>query len=170
MRVLAILTSLPLIGATAALAQNAPPSAQQGQSNGLLGIQQQLRNNLQQQGFSDIRIMPSSFLVRAKDRAGNPVMMVVSPDSVTAVTEVTKQPQAMQGAGQGTAGVPVPSGQNSGVGIAGQRGNKNGPAANPSTTGSANKHGNEAVREQDAAKIPGAPGGKSGPAVKPPSK
>ena len=32
--------------------------------------------------------MSSSFLVRAKDRDGNPVMMVINPDSVMAVTEV----------------------------------------------------------------------------------
>jgi hypothetical protein len=32
--------------------------------------------------------MPSSFLVRANDQDGNPVMMVVNPDSVTAITEV----------------------------------------------------------------------------------
>ena len=29
--------------------------------------------------------MPSSFLVRAKDRAGNSVMMVINPNSVTTV-------------------------------------------------------------------------------------
>ena len=31
--------------------------------------------------------MPQSFLVRAKDKSGNPVMMVINPDSVLAVTE-----------------------------------------------------------------------------------
>jgi hypothetical protein len=51
-------------------------------------ITQQIRTNLQQAGFSDIKMMPSSFLVRAKDKDGNPVMMVINPDSVTAVTEV----------------------------------------------------------------------------------
>jgi hypothetical protein len=30
--------------------------------------------------------MPESFLVRAKDPSGNPIMMVINPDSVTAVT------------------------------------------------------------------------------------
>ncbi len=30
--------------------------------------------------------MPESFLVRAKDKDGNPVMMVIKPDSFTAVT------------------------------------------------------------------------------------
>jgi hypothetical protein len=30
--------------------------------------------------------MPESFLVRAKDPSGNPIMMVINPDSVAAVT------------------------------------------------------------------------------------
>jgi hypothetical protein len=50
-------------------------------------IRQQVKNNLAQAGFSDIKIMPQSFLVRAKDKSGNPVMMVINPDSVFAVTE-----------------------------------------------------------------------------------
>lgn len=49
-------------------------------------IQAQVKNNLAQAGFSDIRVMPESFLVRAKDQNGNPVMMVINPDSVTAIT------------------------------------------------------------------------------------
>jgi hypothetical protein len=44
--------------------------------------------NLQAAGFTNIQVMPSSFLVRANDQDGNPVMMVVNPDSVTAITEV----------------------------------------------------------------------------------
>jgi hypothetical protein len=50
-------------------------------------IRQQVKNNLAQAGFSDIKIMPQSFLVRAKDKSGNPVMMVINPDSVLAATE-----------------------------------------------------------------------------------
>ena len=50
-------------------------------------IPQQVKNNLEQAGFSDIKIMPQSFLVRAKDKNGDPVMMVINPDSVVAVTE-----------------------------------------------------------------------------------
>ena len=30
--------------------------------------------------------MPQSFLVRAKDKSGDPVMMVINPDSIEAVT------------------------------------------------------------------------------------
>jgi len=48
-----------------------------------------VKNNLEQAGFTNVQIMPSSFLVRAKDKEGNPVMMVINPDSVTAITEVS---------------------------------------------------------------------------------
>jgi hypothetical protein len=59
----------------------------QGQSANQ-SIRQQVKNNLAQAGFSDIKIMPQSFLVRAKDKTGNPVMMVINPDSVMAVTQL----------------------------------------------------------------------------------
>jgi hypothetical protein len=49
-------------------------------------IAQKLHDDLTKAGFSDVHVMPESFLVRAKDSGGNPVMMVVNPDSVTAVT------------------------------------------------------------------------------------
>ncbi len=43
--------------------------------------------------------MPSSFLVRAKDKSGNPVMMVINPDSVTAVTEIEQPGNSTTGQG-----------------------------------------------------------------------
>ena len=49
-------------------------------------VSQKLRDDLTKAGFKDITIMPSSFLVRAKDSQGNPMMMVINPDSVTEVT------------------------------------------------------------------------------------
>ena len=49
-------------------------------------LRQQVRDNLAKAGFSDIHIMPTSFMVRAKDQSGNPVMMVINPDSFTEVT------------------------------------------------------------------------------------
>jgi hypothetical protein len=54
---------------------------------GGMRISQKLREDLGKAGFTDIRIMPSSFMVRAKDSQGNPVVMVINPDSVTALTE-----------------------------------------------------------------------------------
>ncbi len=67
----------------------------QGSMNGRNGmnnpaamrIGQRLRADLGKAGFTDITIMPSSFTVRAKDSQGNPVVMVINPDSVTAITQ-----------------------------------------------------------------------------------
>lgn len=49
-------------------------------------IEQHIRADLTKAGFTDIHVMPESFLVRAKNSQGMPVMMVINPDSVTAVT------------------------------------------------------------------------------------
>lgn len=59
----------------------------QGAMNGQTHIAQKMREDLSKAGFTDIQIMPSSFLVRAKNSSGNPVMMVINLDSVTAITE-----------------------------------------------------------------------------------
>lgn len=53
-------------------------------------MQTALKHDLSQAGFTDIQVMPSSFLVRAKDKAGHPVMMVINPDSVTEIATVGK--------------------------------------------------------------------------------
>jgi hypothetical protein len=66
--------------------QNAT-NGQNASAPGGLHISQKLRNDLTSAGFTDIHIMPESFMVRAKDSQGNPVMMVINPDSVTAITE-----------------------------------------------------------------------------------
>ena len=70
--------------------------------------------------------------------------------------------------------ITVPSAQNSGAGIPGERGSKAGPAPKAQETSGKNVDTNSGktahpVREQDAAKVPGKAGGKSGPAVMPPS-
>lgn len=91
MRSLAFAMIVPLM-ATAALAQTPASKAPSGQAATApvhqQTLQQQVRENLQQDGFTDIKMMPSSFLVRAKDKQGNAVMMVINPDAVTAMTQV----------------------------------------------------------------------------------
>ncbi len=52
---------------------------------------------LRKAGFSDLEIMPNSVFVRAKDKAGNPVAMVLNPRSMTEV--VTLDPHAGTAAG-----------------------------------------------------------------------
>src|SRR5271157_5078323 len=91
---LAIVSATHVFAASAAFAQGSPnqpapnPSAKQGaQAQSQQPIRQQIQNDLSQAGYTDIKIMPESYLVRAKDKRGNPVMMLVNPDSITAVTE-----------------------------------------------------------------------------------
>src|SRR5436853_7908894 len=65
----------------------------------------------------------------------------------------------------------APSAQNSGAGIAGQPGNKNGPAVKPGETVGSSSTGNQqnpAVQQQDTSNIKGLPGNKSGPPARQP--
>ena len=54
---------------------------------GGMKIRQKLKDDLSKAGFTDIQMMPESFLVRAKDSSGNPVIMMINPNSITAITE-----------------------------------------------------------------------------------
>lgn len=45
-------------------------------------------SNLKQSGFSDVKVMPGSLYVRAKDQSGNPVSMFITPNSMEEVTTV----------------------------------------------------------------------------------
>jgi hypothetical protein len=67
----------------------------------------------------------------------------------------------------------APSAQNSGAGIAGQPGNKNGPAPKPGDTvgsSSSSNQSNPTVQQQDTSNIKGLPGNKSGPPAKEPDR
>jgi hypothetical protein len=68
-----------------------PPQKQQSMGS-------QVKKNLEQAGFTNIQIMPTSFLVKAKDKDGNPVMMVINPDSVTELTEESGGQRSSAGA------------------------------------------------------------------------
>lgn len=48
-------------------------------------LQAQLTTNLQGAGFTDVKIMPDSFLVQAKDKTGNPVTLFLTPSSISEV-------------------------------------------------------------------------------------
>jgi hypothetical protein len=88
MRSFFLAAALTLALAAPALAQNSQgQNPMSGQNPAAL--RQQVRQNLAAAGFTDIKVMPESFLVRAKDRSGNPVMMIINPDSVTAVTALS---------------------------------------------------------------------------------
>ncbi len=112
----ALLLSFGFAGSAMAASTNPPAAGSAGDQNSTPNAQapthvsQRLRDDLTKAGFTDITIMPSSFLVRAKDSQGNPVMMVINPDSVTEMTERSTPmvSGAMKGdtTGQGTNQAP----------------------------------------------------------------
>jgi hypothetical protein len=57
-----------------AAAKNATPNAGD--------MRQQITQNLQQSGFTDVKVMPDSFFVQAKDKNGNPMTMFLTPNSM----------------------------------------------------------------------------------------
>lgn len=63
----------------------------------------------------------------------------------------------------------APSAQNSGAGIAGAPGNKNGPAVKPGETVGSSQQ-NTTVQQQDTSNIKGLPGNKNGPPAKKPER
>lgn len=50
--------------------------------------QQRMLANLNQSGFSDVKVAPGSFYVSAKDQDGNPVSMFITPNSMAEITTV----------------------------------------------------------------------------------
>jgi hypothetical protein len=145
-----------------------PSSDNQGQSQNSQGttshaqdqngsIRQQVQSSLEQAGYTNIKIMPESFLVRANDKNGNPVMMVINPDSVTAITEID---HANGSATTGSAAGP----SNSGAGVRGLPGSKSGPTVTPSGTTLAEPN----TTKPDQSGVPGLSGNQSGPVAQSP--
>jgi sporulation protein YlmC with PRC-barrel domain len=84
-------------GSTIALAQAASTNG----STSAPALQQQMTNNLQQSGFTNVKVMPDSFLVQANDKSGNPVTMFITPNSMTEVAEIGSTTGANSAAGNG---------------------------------------------------------------------
>jgi hypothetical protein len=89
---LALLLAVGLAGPAFAETSTNPAPANNSQSTPHetgMNVHQQVQNDLTKAGFTDIKIMPESFLIRAKDSKGNAVMMVINPDSFTEVTAMS---------------------------------------------------------------------------------
>ena len=121
MRKLLILIVASVAWAAPALAQDTPndradASADQGQdallSQTVQSVERNVKAHLALVGFTDIEMIPTSFLVRAKDRDGYPVMLVVSPDSIANLNEVDPGQQTEQ---NGDSTSEAPSGQSPAV-------------------------------------------------------
>lgn len=68
--------------------QNSQAMAGADQAGHPMNMRAQIQAQLTKDGYTDVTVMPSSFYVHAKNKAGNPVAMVIGPDSFTEVTDV----------------------------------------------------------------------------------
>lgn len=68
-----------------------PNTMSKGQqtANNQQNLPQEIRTKLKDDGFSDVKVVPGSFIVSAKDKRGEPVTMVISPNSTMMVTQIT---------------------------------------------------------------------------------
>jgi PRC-barrel domain len=81
-----VVTHLSIQGKVAATTTDRQPAGS--------GLRQQLTSSLQQSGFTDVKVVPDSFLVQAKDKSGNAVTMFIGPNSATEVTRGGSNDQA----------------------------------------------------------------------------
>jgi hypothetical protein len=69
------------------------------QANGA-SLRQTLSSNMEKAGYTDVKIKPDAYIVEAKNKSGDPVMMFLTPDSMTVFT-------ARDAKGQDTAAAPA---------------------------------------------------------------
>jgi PRC-barrel domain len=86
--VAAIFTTVSSVALAQAGSAATTPSKTTSAAQPANNVRQQVMTNLQQSGFTDVKVLPDSFLVHAKDRSGNPVTMFIGPNSFDEVTTV----------------------------------------------------------------------------------
>jgi len=85
-RLLVATAALAVVASTASYAQTTPAVLPPGVTADGSGIRQQLKDTLQKAGFTDVKVVPDAFIVQASNKAGEPVTMFISPDSLTVFT------------------------------------------------------------------------------------
>lgn len=87
----------PLTAAAQGTPPPAPPPPAKPSQPSPAALSADMAATLRKAGFTDLQIMPNSVFVRGKDKAGNPVAMVLNPGSMTDM--VTLDPHSGTAAG-----------------------------------------------------------------------
>jgi hypothetical protein len=83
------------------------PSSNSSPNNATQNVQSlphEIQQRLQHDGFSSVKVVPGSFLVSAKDKNGDPVEMVIRPNSMTMMTEASPNNSPNNESQSGSAG------------------------------------------------------------------
>jgi hypothetical protein len=62
-------------------------------------LQRQIRDKLAAEGFKDVHVRPTAFLVSAKDKDDKPVVMLIGPNSMTVLHGPDAGQNGIQGLG-----------------------------------------------------------------------
>lgn len=65
-------------------------------------LPQEIKDKLKSQGFTNVQVVPGSFLVSAKDKDGDPVNMVLGPHSMTMFTMISPDERSTTGSAGGS--------------------------------------------------------------------
>ena len=77
----------------------ANPGSQSSAAQTTQNLPKEIRSKLEQDGFTNVNIVPGSFLVSAKDKNGDPVTMVIGPNSMMMLTQVPTSKNSTTGSG-----------------------------------------------------------------------
>jgi hypothetical protein len=94
---IASLLALPALAADTTA--KSAPAGQSSASQAAQNLPKEIRSKLEQDGFTNVNIVPGSFLVSAKDKNGDPVTMVIGPNSMMMLTKVPGSNSSTTGSG-----------------------------------------------------------------------
>jgi len=106
MRTLLFASTAALVISQAAMAQspNKPTNDAANQTGSAQHMRADLSGMLEKSGYKDIRVAPTGFVIHATDANGNAVVMSVSPDSFTEVTQMNRADKSTTGAATSNSG------------------------------------------------------------------
>ena len=80
---------------SSSITANTTGSSSTSQAGAANSVPQEIQSRLTAKGFSDVKVVPGSYLVSAKDKDGDSVTMIIGPHSMTMFT--LEQAQAPAG-------------------------------------------------------------------------
>jgi hypothetical protein len=83
-----------------------PPAVAQNQDDALIrntqAIERSVQTRLGLAGYTDVEMIPTSFLVRAKDPDGKPVMLVLGPEALAGSNDAAPDQRSTDGHSSGS--------------------------------------------------------------------
>jgi hypothetical protein len=101
-RVLVAAAALLALASGAQAQTNQSATTSSGAQQSTQSVPQEIKQKLSSDGFTNVEIVPGSYLVSAKDKNGDPVMMVIGPHSMTILTELPSSKSSTTGSNSGS--------------------------------------------------------------------